>query len=47
MFESVNGRTDSRTDGRPILNIGPVDKGPLIRGQVSKLTGQFSSELAR
>ena len=36
-----------QTDVRPILNIGPVYKGPLIRGQVSKITGQFSSELAR
>ena len=35
------------TDVRPILNIGPVYKGPLIRGQVSEITGQFSSELAR
>ena len=34
-------------DVRPILNIGPVDKGPFIRGQVSEITGQFSSELAR
>ena len=39
--------TDVPTDVRPILNIGPVYKGPLIRGQVSKITGQFSSELAR
>ena len=38
---------DGRTDGRPILNIGPAYKGPLIRGQVSEITGQFSSELAR
>ena len=36
-----------RMDVRPILNIGPVYKGPLIRGQVSEITGQFSSELAR
>ena len=43
MFESV----DRRTDVRPILNIGPVYKGPLIRGQVSEIMGQFSSELAR
>ena len=43
MFENVDGRTDVR----PILNIGPVYKGPLIRGQVSVITGQFSSELAR
>ena len=43
MFESVDGRTDVR----PILNIGPVYNGPLIRGQVSKIMGQFSSELAR
>ena len=35
------------TDVRPILNIGPVYKGPLIRSQVSEITGQFSSELAR
>ena len=35
-----------RTDVRPILNIGPVYKGPLIRGQVPKITDQFSSELA-
>ena len=42
-------RTDGqngRTDVRPILNIGPVYKGPLIRGQVSEITDQFSSELA-
>ena len=31
---------------RPILNMGPVYTGPLIRGQVSEITGQFSSELA-
>ena len=31
----------------PILNIGPVYKGPLIKDQVSEITGQFSSELAR
>ena len=47
MFESVDGRTDGCTDVRPILNIRPVYKGPLIRGQVSEITGQFSSELAR
>ena len=35
------------TDGRPILNIGPVYKGPLIRGQVYEITGQFRSQLAR
>ena len=35
-----------RTDVCPILNIGPVFKGSLIRGQVSEITGQFSSELA-
>ena len=29
-----------------IKYIGPVYTGPLIRGQVSKITGQFSSELA-
>ena len=40
------GRTDGCMDVRPILNIGPVYKGPLIRGQVSKITGLFSSELA-
>ena len=39
--------TDGCTDVRPILNIEPVYKGPLIRGQVSEITGQFSSELAR
>ena len=39
--------TDRRTDVRSILNIGPVDKGPFIRGQVSEIKGQFSSELAR
>ena len=38
---------DGRRDVRPILNIGPVYKGPLIRGQVSEITGQFSTELAR
>ena len=37
---------DAQTDVGPILNIGPVYKGPLIRGQVSEITGQFSSELA-
>ena len=42
MFKNV----DRRTDVRPILNIGPVCKGPLIRSQVSEITGQFSSELA-
>ena len=51
MFESVDRRTDGqmdeRTDVRPILNIGPVYKGSLIRGQVSEITGQLSSELAR
>ena len=36
-----------RTDVRPILNSGPVYKGPLIRGQVSEITGQFSYELTR
>ena len=41
------GRTHARTDVRPLLNIGPVYKGPFIRGQVSKIMGQFSSELAR
>ena len=35
-----------RTDVHPILNMGPVYTGPLISGQVSKITGQFSSELA-
>ena len=40
-------RTDGRTDVRPILNIGPAYEGPLIRGQVSEIMGQFSSELAR
>ena len=44
MFENVGGR---RTDVRPILNIEPVYKGPLIRGQVSEIKGQFSCELAR
>ena len=40
--------TDGQTDVRPILNIGPVYKGPLIRDQVSEITGQFiSSVLAR
>ena len=29
-----------------ILNMGPVYTGPLIRGQVSKITGQISSESA-
>ena len=43
MFESVDGCTDVS----PILNIGPVYKGPLIRGQKSEIAGQFSSELAR
>ena len=46
----LDGRTewtDGRTDVRPILNIGSVYKGPSIRGQVSEITGQFSSELAR
>ena len=43
----MDGRTEERTDVRPILNIGPAYNGPLIRGQVSKITGQFSSELAR
>ena len=47
MFESVERRTEGQMDVRPILNIGPVYKGPLIRGQVSEITGQFSSELAR
>ena len=49
MFESVDRRTEGQTDLCPILNIGPVNKGPLIRGQASKITGrrQFSSELAR
>ena len=42
----MDART-GRTDVRPILNIGPVDKGSLIRGQVFEITGQFSSELAR
>ena len=41
------GRPNGRTDVRQILNIGPVYKGPIIRGQVSGITGQFSSELAR
>ena len=36
-----------RTDVRPILNIRPVYKGPVIRGKVSEITGQFSLELAR
>ena len=31
----------------PILNIESVYKGPLIRGQVSQITGQLSSESAR
>ena len=39
--------TDGRTDVRTILNIEPVYKGPLIRGQLSEITGQFSSESAR
>ena len=43
MFENV----EEWTDRRSILNIRPVYKGPLIRGQVSEITGQFSSELAR
>ena len=42
----TDGR-NGRTDVRPILNIGPAYKGPLIRGKVSEITGQFSSELAR
>ena len=42
MIESVDGRTDVRR----ILNIKPVYKGPVIRGQVFKITGQFSFELA-
>ena len=36
-----------RKDVHPILNVWPVYKEPLIRGPVSKITGQFSSELAR
>ena len=48
MFENVDGRTtDGRTDVRPILNIEPVYNGPLIRGQMSEITGQFSSESVR
>ena len=39
--------TDGRIDVSPILNIGPVYKGPLIRGQESEIKGQFSSELTR
>ena len=42
-----DGRTDGRTDVRQILNIGPVYKGPLIRGQVIKIMGQFGFEMAR
>ena len=42
----MDGRAGGRTDVLPILNIGPVYKGPLIMGQVSGITGQFSSELA-
>ena len=30
-------RRNGRTDVRPILNIRPVYKGPLIRGQVSEM----------
>ena len=40
-------RTNGRNGRSEILNIRPVDKGTLIRGQVSEITGQFSSELAR
>ena len=43
----TDGRTDRQTDVRPILNIEPVYKVPLIRGQVSEITGQLSSKLAR
>ena len=39
--------TKNELNLRPILNIGPVYKGPLIKGQVAEITGQFSSELAR
>ena len=39
-------KRNGRTDVRPILNIGPEYKGPLIRGQVSEITGQFCSESA-
>ena len=39
--------TKNELNLRPILNIRPVYKGPLIKGQVSEITGQFSSELAR
>ena len=46
-LSGTDGLTDRRTDVRPILNIGPAYKGPLIRGQVPGITGQFSSELAR
>ena len=41
------GRTDIQADVGPILNIGPVYKGPLKRGQVSIIMGQFSCEVAR
>ena len=46
-YGRTHARTDGRTDVRPILNIRPVSKEPLRRGQVSEKTGQFSSELAR
>ena len=39
-------RMDRLTDVRTILNIGPDHKGPLTGGQVSEITGQFSSQLA-
>ena len=42
----VPDRQKVRTDVRPILNIRPVYKGPLIWDQVYEITGQFSSELA-
>ena len=47
VLDRTDGRKDGRMDVHPLLNIGPVYKGPLIRDQVSEITGQFSSELAR
>ena len=46
-YGRTDGRMDTRRDVRSILNIGPVYKGPFIRGQVSEIMGQFSSKLAR
>ena len=47
MDRRTHGWMDGQTDVRPILNIWPVYKGPLIRGQVSEITGRLSSEFAR